>query len=211
MDGRRKNLALVILMICLLVETFVVSVYASVDMNFKKGSVAMPSRPSSLEGKTVLLRWNGKYNGDKFLSSIEALMMKQVKQVKIIRMWEKDPGTAVISKKMEISQEISSKIAKLKPDIVIAAQGDCGMCTSWLVIDQLNLEKRGIPTVTIVTSAFEELAKSAMRDQGVSNMSFVVVEHPVAGRNLKETQKLAEGYFQDIRKAATRCKPKQRP
>jgi hypothetical protein len=39
-------------------------------------------------------------------------------------MWEIDPGTAVISKKIEVSEQIASKINKLKPDIVIAAQAD---------------------------------------------------------------------------------------
>lgn len=50
--------------------------------------------------------------------------MKQVRDVKIIKMWEIDPGTAALSKKMEVSEEVVSKIANLKPRIVIAAQAD---------------------------------------------------------------------------------------
>jgi hypothetical protein len=66
----------------------------------------------------------------------------------------------------------------------------------------------GIPTVTIVTSAFEELAKTTMIEQGVPGMALVIVEHPIAGRNLEDTQKLADKAFPDILKAATQWQPK---
>jgi len=66
------------------------------------------------------------------------------------------------------------------------------------------LEKKGIPTVTIVTNAFEELLKSAIKYQGVSKMSYVVVEHPIAGHNQRGIYKLAEAAFPQIFKAATK-------
>jgi hypothetical protein len=86
--------------------------------------VKLNAHPTSLEGKTVLLRWNGKYNGDKFLIRVGELLTQQVKNVKVIKMWEKDPSTAVISKSEEVSEQITAKIEKLKPDIVITAQAD---------------------------------------------------------------------------------------
>lgn len=61
--------------------------------------------------------------------------------------------------------------------------------------------------MTIVTSAFEDLANTTMKDQEVSKMAFVVVEHPIAGRNLKDTHKLADKAFPDIFKAATQWQP----
>jgi hypothetical protein len=76
-------------------------------------------------------------------------------------------------------------------------------------VDQLNLEKKGIPTVMIATTAFEELVKSTLKDQGVSEMALVVVEHPVAGHNLKDIRKKAELAFPDILKAATQWKPRK--
>jgi len=66
----------------------------------------------------------------------------------------------------------------------------------------------GIPTVTIVTAAFEELAKTTMKEQDIPDMSLVVVEHPIAGRNLEETKKMADKAFPDILKAATQWQPK---
>ena len=76
-------------------------------------------------------------------------------------------------------------------------------------MDQLNLEKNGIPTVTITTTAFEELTKSTIKAQGVSDMALVVVEHPIAGHSLKDIRKKAELAFPDIVKAATQWQPKQ--
>lgn len=90
----------------------------------KVGPVKINPHPAALEGKTALLRWNGKYNGDKFLSRVGELLAEQVKNAKIIKMWEVDPPTAIISKKAEVSDQIAAKIATFKPDIVIAAQAD---------------------------------------------------------------------------------------
>lgn len=90
----------------------------------KIGPVRTNAHPSTLDGKTVLLRWNGKYNGDKFLTCVGELLIEHVKDVRIIKMWEVDSNTAIISKKMDVSEQIASKIAALKPDIVISAQAD---------------------------------------------------------------------------------------
>jgi len=69
------------------------------------------------------------------------------------------------------------------------------------------LEKKGIPTVTIVTTAFEEMIKSLIRDQGVSEMALVVEEHPIAGHNLEGVRKKVDAAFPLILKAATQWQP----
>lgn len=74
-------------------------------------------------------------------------------------------------------------------------------------MDQLNLEKKGIPTVTIVTTAFEELLKSTLKDQEVSEMALVVVEHPIAGHNLEGIRKKVDQAFPDILRAITKWQP----
>ncbi len=88
------------------------------------GTVKINPHPTSLEGKTVVLRWNSKPNGDKYLTRIGELLTQQVTNVKVIKLWETDPSTAAISKSAEDSATIADKIAALKPDLVIAAQGD---------------------------------------------------------------------------------------
>ena len=90
----------------------------------KVGPVKLNAHPTSLEGKTVLLRWNGKYNGDKFLLRVGELLTQRVKGVKVLRLWEMDKETAAISKNGAMSEEVAGRIAKLKADLVIASQAD---------------------------------------------------------------------------------------
>jgi len=81
--------------------------------------------PSTLEGKTVMLRWNGKHNGDKFLERVGELLKQKVKDVKVIKSWEVAPETVdPIAGSQERSQEFAKAIAKYKPDLVIGAQSD---------------------------------------------------------------------------------------
>ncbi|MBC7121554.1 MAG: hypothetical protein H5T33_08345, partial [Candidatus Methanosuratus sp.] len=69
---------------------------------------------------------------------------------------------------------------------------------------QLNVEKQGIPTVTIATSAFEEMVRQEMEKYGAGNMALVVVEHPIAGRSEDGIRKMAEDAFPAILDAATK-------
>ncbi len=81
--------------------------------------------PSTLEGKTVLLRWNGKHNGDKFLDRVAELLAQKVKGIKIIKSWEVAPETVdPISGSRERSLELMKKLAAFKPDLVIGSQAD---------------------------------------------------------------------------------------
>lgn len=90
----------------------------------KVGPVKINLHPSTLEGKTVVLRWNGKFNGDNFLNRVAELLTERVKDVKIIKMWEADKTTAAISDSLEKSEEFTEKILKLEPKIVIASHAD---------------------------------------------------------------------------------------
>jgi len=86
--------------------------------------VEIAPRPATLEGKTVVLRWNGKPNGDIFLDKIGELLIEKVKGVKVVRSWESAHDTAVISSTPDRSRDIGAEIAQFKPDIVIASTAD---------------------------------------------------------------------------------------
>ena len=62
---------------------------------------------------------------------------------------------------------------------------------------------KGIPTVTVVTTAFEEMIRSLMKEQGVSGMGLVVFKHPIAGHSLEGIRKKVDAVFPMILKAAT--------
>ncbi len=125
MRGRKWLIFLIVLLVTFMIGGISIYAKASEDKKVPRiGPSKLNPHPVSLEGKTVLLRWNGKYNGDRFLNRVGELLTQQVKNLKVVKMWEVDSSTTVISKSTEVSEQISSKIGKLKPDIVIAAQAD---------------------------------------------------------------------------------------
>ena len=88
-------------------------------------TVQLNPHPSTLEGRTIMLRWNGKHNGDRFLNRIGELLVRQVKGVKIIRSWEIAPETVEpITGSQERSMDLMKKLAAYKPDLVIGSQAD---------------------------------------------------------------------------------------
>jgi hypothetical protein len=80
--------------------------------------------PTTLVGKTVVLRANGKHNADNFLNRIAELLQKEVKDIKIIKAWEVAPETNTISQNPDLSKKFAEKIASFKPNLVIASQCD---------------------------------------------------------------------------------------
>ena len=124
MRNRKFLLFLTVLSVVFLTGIFCSPTMAAKEILPKVGPVKINPHPVSLEGKTVLLRWNGKMNGDKFLTRVAELLSQQVKNVKIIKLWEQDKSTAVISKDLQASEQVTAIIAQLKPDLVIASQAD---------------------------------------------------------------------------------------
>jgi hypothetical protein len=45
------------------------------------------------------------------------------------------------------------------------------------VLDSANLEKLGIPSVTVVTAPFEPAARAVARSQGLPDLPLVIIPH----------------------------------
>ena len=86
--------------------------------------MALAPRITSLDGKVVVLRWNGKHNGDNFLNRTAELLKEHVPTAKVIKLYEVDPSTVRTSGSPQESARIAQVIKGLKADIVIAAQAD---------------------------------------------------------------------------------------
>ena len=65
----------------------------------------------------------------------------------------------------------------------------------------------GIPTVTIATNQFLTLARGTQKSQGLTDMCFVEVPHPLGMLPEKEVQAKVDAAFDAIVKAATQWKP----
>lgn len=90
----------------------------------KSEPIKVNFHPATLEGKTVLLRWNGKHNGNNFLNRLGELLVEKVKDVKIIKSWEAAPETSNISGNPNRSKHFVKNLVKFKPHIVIGSQAD---------------------------------------------------------------------------------------
>jgi len=80
--------------------------------------------PKDLSGKTVVLYWNGKPNGDLFLDRIGELLIEKVDNVKVIKAWEVRPSTKRTDPTAEASRATAEELAGLNPDLIIGAPGD---------------------------------------------------------------------------------------
>jgi len=87
-------------------------------------SIKPAPRLETLTGKTVLLRWNFKHNGNHFLDRISELLLEKVPNVKVIKIYEIDRSTINQSGSLEDSIKLARKISSFNPDIVIGAYGD---------------------------------------------------------------------------------------
>jgi len=89
-----------------------------------QAGVELASLTSHLEGKTVVLRWNSKLNGDKLLDKLAELLTQQVPGINVVKAYFVDPSTVAVTDTPEKSLQIADTIAALNPDLVIASQAD---------------------------------------------------------------------------------------
>ena len=87
-----------------------------------------------------------------------------------------------------------------KGDIVILALGDCGSCTTWVILDAIRLEKEEIPTICICTHKFTDYAYSLAKAQGAENLRIVKIEHPIAGLEEDAVKSKTEKIIPEIKK-----------
>ena len=71
------------------------------------------------------------------------------------------------------------------------------------MVDQLNLERLGIPTVTVATSEFMTLAKAVAVAESVADVCLVIVPHPMGMIPRADIEKKAEIAFPEVLKVAT--------
>ncbi len=90
----------------------------------KQAQIEPAKRITSLEGKTVALRWNGKNNGNVVLDRLAELLAQKYPNTKVIKTYAVDRSLNTISGTPAISENITKAVAAMKPDLVIASQGD---------------------------------------------------------------------------------------
>jgi len=67
----------------------------------------------------------------------------------------------------------------------------------------MTLERRGVPTATIVTHVFNDYARGLCRMQGLDALPIVVIPHPVAARPPEELRERVRRVHAELRAALT--------
>lgn len=128
---------------------------------------------------------NTKPNADVILNTIrENLNIDHIKAIK-------PAGAAATDEQMNEAK---------KGDVVILALGDCGSCTTWVILDAIKLEKEGKSTICICTHKFTDYANSLAKAQGAEYLRIVEIEHPIAGLKDEEVKVKTEKIIPEIKK-----------
>jgi hypothetical protein len=129
---------------------------------------------------------NTKPHADVILQTIGS----QLEGIKIIKS-EKPAGAAASTSQLK-------KAAK--GDVSILALGDCGSCTTWVILDAIRLEKEGVPTISICSHKFAPFARKLAQAHGAEDLRIIEVPHPIAGRSKEEVEEKTLKIIPEIKK-----------
>ncbi len=86
--------------------------------------IKLAPRITTLEGKTIGLKWNQKPNGNILLDRVAELLKQKYPTAKIIKFYDVEPSTVPQTANDEQARQKAKIIASYKPDIVIGSQCD---------------------------------------------------------------------------------------
>src|SRR5258708_4470904 len=134
-----------------------------------KAAVTPSERPKSLEGLRIGLLDNGKEFSDVVLESL-AEVLRRDHGVTSIKFWRK----GFPAKGAPFIAEMAAET-----DVAISGVGHCGSSSPWSVIDAVNLEKAGVPTVALISRSFCPLGQIVARGEGHHGLPIVMLPHPI--------------------------------
>jgi len=133
------------------------------------GSIPTAQRPKSLKGLRVALLDNGKEFSDIVLDAL-ATTLKKDYGVTAIKFWRK----GFPAKGAPFIDEMAAE-----SDVAVSGVGHCGSSSPWSVIDAVNLEKAGVPTVALISRSFCPLGQIVGRGVGHQALPIVMLPHPI--------------------------------
>ena len=144
----------------------------------------------SLEGKTVALMDIGKMRGDEFIDRLEVLFRERGIAV---RRYKKPTNTRTAP--LELLQKMAAEC-----QAVVIALSDCGSCTSCSTHDLVDLDRRGLAGVSVLTEEFRPAFAMQCEAIGFEGAS-LYVPHPMQNRTTAELHRFADQVFESVVKA----------
>lgn len=132
-------------------------------------SVPVAPRPASLKDMRVALLDNGKEFSDVVLDALAQVLERDF-GVTRIKFWRK----GFPAKGAPFIDEMAAQ-----SDVAISGVGHCGSSSPWSVIDAVNLEKAGVPTVALISRSFCPLGQIVGRGMGHQGLPIIMLPHPI--------------------------------
>lgn len=132
--------------------------------------VPVAPRLSDLRGRRLAFVDNSKCNADLFIAQVAKALTERFALV---------PGPTVrkAAPKDRLADRDFDDLAAC--DAVVQCFGDCGTSTSISVADAVEMERRGIPTVTVFSTAFANAARNQAAGRGMADLPLVRIPHPM--------------------------------
>ena len=126
-------------------------------------------RPQSLRGLRIGLIDNGKEFSDIVLDGLAAVLRRDFGATQI-KFWRK----GFPAKGAPFIDEMAAET-----DVAISGVGHCGSSSPWSVIDAVNLEKAGVPSIALISRSFCPLGQIVARGEGHGSLPIVMLPHPI--------------------------------
>ena len=156
---------------------------------YSEGAERVPpaKRLGTLDGKTVALYWNGKQRGPDALEHTKKRLSEKFRGIKFVDIIGDKGGT-----NRYLSDEQLEWMAK-EVDAAVCTSADCGSCTSWLIRDMSELERRGVPNIGYVAAIFDEDSHFSAMTFGVPQVGIVLVPHCFSNKTPGEIAQMVDG------------------
>jgi hypothetical protein len=141
-------------------------------------------RLGNLNGKTIALYWNGKQNGPAALDAARRLLSERYSDLTFIDVTGELGGT-----NRYLSSDQLDSIAR-DADAAICTSADCGSCTSWLMRDMCELERRGVPAVGYTAAIFDEDSRFSTKTFGVPEAVPLIVPYCFSNKTPEEVEQM---------------------
>jgi hypothetical protein len=131
---------------------------------------ALPARLPDLSGKVVAELWDWLYEGDRAFPIIRTELEARYPGISFV-------GYETFGNIMQgpaVTRRLPELFREHGVDAVITGVGHCGSCTPAVIRASIAAEVAGIPSVSVVGSMFEGLARNVARFLGVDEMPLAV-------------------------------------
>src|ERR1700730_9267399 len=132
--------------------------------------ISAAQRLSDVRGKRLGFVDNSQCNADLFSQRLSAQLTDRFAVVR-------GPVIRKTAPKDRLTEADLANLARC--DAVVQCFGDCGTSTSISVADAVEIERRGIPSVTVFSTAFAAAARKQAAGRGMAELSLVQVPHPM--------------------------------